>query len=191
MIGVILAFILASAAPSAGPPASLMPASTAPPAGEKPVEAYVQSDANAGASPVHGTAVFAAFHGRDGVRRIADDFVDRVEKDPRIKDVFAAADNVRLKRTLAEQFCYVLNGGCAYTGRDMREAHRGQGLQNADFNALVENLQSAMDAEHVPFRDQNVLLAKLAPMQRAVVERKSPAILKSLQRRMASLRVEP
>lgn len=73
----------------------------------------------------------------------------------------------------------------------MREAHRGQGLQNSDFNALVENLQSAMDAEHVPFRDQNVLLAKLAPMERGVVERKSPAVLKSLQHRLASLRSEP
>lgn len=85
---------------------SLTLAGAAPPPGEKPVDPYVQSNANAGATPVQGTAVFAAFHGREGVRRIADDFVDRIERDPRIKDVFAAADTVRLKRTLAEQFCY-------------------------------------------------------------------------------------
>ena len=98
------------------------------------------------------------------------------------------ADTVRLKRTFAEQLCYLLDGGCAYTGRDMRESHRGMGLQTSDFNAVVENLQHAMDDERVPFRAQNVLLAKLAPMQRTVVERKSPAMLKEVARQLASLR---
>ena len=45
-----------------------------------------------------------------------------------------------------------------------------------------------MDRERVTFRAQNVLLAKLAPMERTVVERKSPAALKSLRRRLVSLR---
>lgn len=177
---------LAAAAQPTAPQAAAVPA---PPPGEKPVAPYVQSNANAGATPVRGTATFRAFHGVAGLQRIASTFVDRDLADPRIKDIFAAADQVRLKRTLTEQFCYLLNGGCTYTGRDMASAHKRQGLQNADFNALVENLQAAMDQEHVPFRDQNVLLAKLAPMQRVVVERKSPAALKHLGRRLANLRV--
>jgi hemoglobin len=53
----------------------------------------------------------------------------------------------------------------------MATAHKDMGLQNHDFNALVENLQAAMDQEGVPFHDQNRLLAKLAPMQRTTVER--------------------
>jgi len=43
------------------------------------------------------------------------------------------------------------------------------GLKNLDFNALAEDLQLSMDKEHVSFRAQNALPAKLAPMQRAVV----------------------
>jgi hemoglobin len=152
---------------------------------ERPVAPYVQSPANAGATPIQGQAVFKAFHGRDGVQRIADDLVDRVRRDPRIADIFAATDLVRLKRTLGEQFCYILDGGCAYTGRDMRTAHTGQGLQAADFNALVEDLQAAMDRERVHFWAQNRLLAKLAPMERDVVERKSPAVLHTLKRRLS------
>ncbi len=53
----------------------------------------------------------------------------------------------------------------------MKTSHKDMGLQDADFNALVENLQKAMDQEGVPFRAQNRLLAKLAPMQRSVVTR--------------------
>lgn len=170
------------------PPAATPSIIVATPRGEEPVEPYAQSPANAGAEPVRDSAVLRAFHGQEGIRRIAAAFVDRNTHDPRIKDIFAAADTVRLKRVLAEQFCYLLGGGCTYTGRDMTEAHKGQGLQNADFNAVVENLQSAMDAEHVPFHAQNVLLAKLAPMQRAVVERKSPSVFKVWRRRLAALR---
>ena len=157
------------------------------PPGEHPVEAYAQSDGNAGATPLRGDAVFRAFHGREGIARIADAFVERNIRDPRIKDAFATADMPRLKRVFAEQVCYLLGGGCAYTGRDVGAAHKGMGLQNADFNAIVENLQVAMDGERVPFRMQNALLAKLAPMQRVVVERREATVIHRLRRQLASV----
>ena len=138
--------------------------------GEQPVDAYTPSNANAHARPMADTATFEAFRGKDGLARIAGDTVDFSMADPRIKDIFATTDVPRLKRTLAEQFCYVLGGGCDYTGRDMASVHKDMGVTNKDFNALVENLQKAMDKEGVPFFVQNKLLAKLAPMQRAVVE---------------------
>ncbi|WP_165188608.1 group I truncated hemoglobin [Caulobacter soli] len=146
-------------------------AQTVPP-GEKPVDPYIQSNANAGATPLKDDGVLKAFHGREGLVRITSDLVDRNLADPRIKDIFATADIVRLKRTLAEQFCYILDGGCDYTGKDMTAAHKDQGITPRDFNALVENLQWAMDKEGVPFAAQNKLLAKLAPMSRQAVERK-------------------
>ena len=113
----------------------------------------------------------AAFHGKDGVDRIVASLIVSYHTDPRLTDIFHAADFPRLERLLSEQFCYVLGGPCHYTGRDMRSAHHDQGLQTRDFDALVEDLQAAMDKEHVPFWAQNRLLAKLAPMKRLVVTR--------------------
>ena len=143
----------------------------APPPGEDPVAPYAQADGNAGASPFAGEAMWQAFHGADGVGRIVDRLVARNQADPRIGDIFKGQDMVRLRRVLREQFCYVLGGGCTYTGRAMRDAHRNLGLQQADMGPLVENLQAAMRAEGVPFAAQNRFLAKLAPMRREVVER--------------------
>lgn len=172
--------------------AAALQAAAPPPPGEKPVDPYVQGAANAGAAPIaDGGRTFRAFHGREGVERVATGFVALNLADPRIRDIFAAADVVRLRRTLAEQFCYLLGGPCDYTGRDMRGAHLGQGLQTSDFNAVVENLQTAMDGERVPFAAQNRLLAKLAPMQRAVVERRSPAALHKLSRRLRAALAAP
>ncbi|WP_374943738.1 group 1 truncated hemoglobin [Sphingomonas sp.] len=141
------------------------------PQGEEPVAPYAQANANAGARPFAGDAMFRAFHGQAGVDRIVDDFIARNVDDARIGDIFKGQDFVRLHRVLKEHFCYVLGGGCAYTGRTMKDAHKDMGLQAADMGALVENLQAAMRAEGVPFAAQNRLLAKLAPIKRDVVER--------------------
>ena len=138
---------------------------------EEAVDAYVQSNTNAGAMPFEGAAMYDAFHGAAGVSRIVEGLVARNIADPRIRDQFAATDLIRLKRTLNEQFCYILGGGCAYTGRAMASSHAEIGSQPADMAALVENLQAAMSDERIPFATQNRFLAKLAPMKRDVVTR--------------------
>lgn len=139
--------------------------------GEFPVERYEQSDANAGAKPYSSARLADAFGGRLGIEHIADRTIELSEEDPRIAHIFVSHDTVRIKRTLGEQFCFLLNAGCEYTGRDMKTAHAGLGVTRADLNALVENLQTAMREAGVPFAAQNKLLAKLAPMSRQVVER--------------------
>lgn len=142
-----------------------------PVTGEVPVAPYEQSNANAQATPFSDAKLLAAFGGRTGIQRIANRLVELSEADPRISDIFKAKDTVRLKRTLFEQFCYIMGAGCDYTGRTMQAAHKDLGLQRADLNALVENLQQSMREAKVPFSAQNRLLAKLAPMERDVVVR--------------------
>lgn len=142
-----------------------------PKTGEFPVDPYVPSNANAGATPYDSARLVADFGGREGIRRIAARTVDLSEADPRIAAIFASHDMIRLKRTLGEQFCHLLGAGCDYTGRDMRAAHAEMGVTRADMNALVENLQTAMREAGVPFAAQYRLLAKLAPMSRHVVTR--------------------
>ena len=113
------------------------------------------SNANAGAVPIDGKALWRAFHEQAGVDRIVDGLVTRNIADPRIGDIFKNQDLVRLRRLLKEQFCYILGGGCDYTGRNMKDAHKDLGLQTADLAALIENLQAAMREEGVPFMAQN------------------------------------
>lgn len=138
---------------------------------EEPVPPYEMSNANAGATPVEGTALFDALNGQQGIDRIVDHLVESSVADPRIADIFVNHDLDRLRRTLREQICYLSGGPCAYTGRTMANAHVDMGVRTRDFNVLIEHLQEAMDSESVPYAMQNRLLAKLAPMHRLVVER--------------------
>lgn len=139
--------------------------------GEEQVDPYKVSPQNAGATPFAGEGMARAFHGQEGIRRIVESFTQLSYDDKVIGEIFFKHDKVRFKRTLFEQFCYLLNAGCTYSGRDMASSHKDLGVQQADMNRLVELLQQAMSREHVGFAAQNRFLSKLAPMRPDVVRR--------------------
>ena len=115
--------------------------------------------------------VYRAFGEEAGLVALMDDFMVRLVADPRTRRFFENADQASVKKHLVEQFCVILGGDCSYTGMDMVEAHAGIEVRHADFNILVEVLQQAMNARHIPFRAQNKLLAKLAPLHRDIEHR--------------------
>jgi hemoglobin len=126
---------------------------------------------NAAGSAQADDSSFQAFGGQPGLTRMVDDFVNTVVADPRIGSYFTRANLPNLKSKLTEQFCSLLGGPCQYVGQDMTAAHQGMGLKEADFNALAEDLQFAMNRAGIPFATQNVLVAKLAPMSKAMLYR--------------------
>ena len=115
--------------------------------------------------------VFDQFGGEQGLVALMDLFMTKLVADPRTKRFFVDADQAAIKKHLVEQFCAILGGGCAYTGRDMRTAHKGFDIGRDQFNALVEDLQKSMSERGIPFRAQNKLLARLAPMHRDIEHR--------------------
>ena len=113
-------------------------------------------------------SVYQAFGGTPGLTKIVDDFVNTVLADPRIKGFFTQADIPNLKMRLVEQFCQLTGGPCTYGGLDMTTAHKGMGVKDANFNALAEDLQFAMDRAGIPFRTQNYLVSQLASMEKLI-----------------------
>jgi hemoglobin len=113
--------------------------------------------------------LYKAFGEKNGISQLMDDFVNRVVQDPRIGVQFKDTKLPGLKAKLTDQVCQLTGGPCSYKGADMKSAHAAMDISKGDFNALVENLQSAMEALGIPFTQQNRLLALLAPMHRDVI----------------------
>jgi hemoglobin len=113
--------------------------------------------------------LYQALGEKPGITRLMDDFVNRVVKDPRIGGHFKDVKPQALKDSLTDQICQLSGGPCKYEGADMKSAHADMDINKGHFNALVEVLQSAMDAQGIPFVQQNRLLALLAPMHRDVI----------------------
>ena len=97
-----------------------------------------------------------------------------VAADTRINKYFTrvAKDTAAMrefKQKLVDQICQGSGGPCAYTGKDMKTAHAGMGLTNADFDALVEDLVKALDAAGVQQKEKDELLSVLGPMRTDIV----------------------
>jgi len=76
--------------------------------------------------------------------------------------------NVAHDKRIVEHFKKV---PCRYTGDPMAEVHKGQHVTRSDFNALVEDLIDAMDAQGISVPTQNRLIATLAPLRGDVIEK--------------------
>ena len=114
-------------------------------------------------------ALYQQLGGQAGLVKLMDDFMARLLADPRMNPFFKDVDQQHVKEQLVAQFCEVSGGPCKLKGPDMKRVHAGFDIDRAAFNALVEVLQQAMDAQGIPFGAQNRLLAQLAPMHRDIV----------------------
>lgn len=106
-----------------------------------------------------------------GITRIVEGMLLNAARNPRITHHYDDVDIERLRDKLVEQFCVEAGGPCEYSGDSMEESHKGLNIDRGDFNALVEDLIDAMDAEHIPVPAQNRLLARLAPMRGQIIDR--------------------
>jgi|SRR5579872_3567773 len=124
-----------------------------------------------GVGPAQGaTTLFEELGGRARLQATMDEFVNIIEADERINFTFANTDLKKFEQLLFDQICALTHGPCTYKGRNMYDAHVKLNINNAQFNALAEDLYLAFDHVHVPYRVQNKVVALLAPMQRDVVK---------------------
>ena len=117
-------------------------------------------------------SLYKRLGGRDGIALVVDDFVANVVADSRINARFKGLPPpavFRLKANLADQICEATGGPCAYVGRDMKAAHKGLGITEAEWNATVEGLVKALDKHKVPEKEKKELLALLGPMKGDIV----------------------
>ena len=126
--------------------------------------------AGCAARPGAAPTLYAQLGERPGLDRLVDRLLREMAADERIARHFRSADIARFREQLTLHLCEVAGGPCRYEGASMLEVHRGMGIREADFNALVEALIRVMEGLRLPTATQNELLAALAPMQPDIVE---------------------
>ncbi len=107
--------------------------------------------------------------GKPAITAVVDDFIGNVAGDSRINQRFAGTNVPRLKSMLVDQICEASGGPCKYTGRDMKSAHTGMRITDAEFTALVEDLVKSLDKFKVPAQEKNELLGALGAMKGQIV----------------------
>ncbi len=123
------------------------------------------------ASPAPAATLYDDLGQKAGIERLVAQAVKVWSTDPRVGPTFEDTNMPRFQRLFVDQICQITGGECHYTGRSMAEAHKGLHLATVQFNAIAEDVQTAMEQLGLPYSVQNRLLAMLAPMHRDVVTR--------------------
>src|SRR5262249_11847148 len=98
-------------------------------------------------------SLYVRLGGEKAIARVVDDFVKQVIADDQIKEKhkkhFRSGDVAGLKRKLIDQIGEATGGPQKYKGKSMKEAHKGLGITNKDFDALAGDLVKALDKNKV------------------------------------------
>lgn len=107
-----------------------------------------------------------------GIERFVDIFIHEIGESKEIRPYFEDTNLDRFREKQIEHICLLSGGPCTYTGDSMVESHKGMGVNEADFNALVDTAIRAMNKAGYSVATRNRLLARIAPLRSEVIEEK-------------------
>ncbi len=114
-------------------------------------------------------SLYERIGGEAVVKEVTVDTLQQMVNNPRVNQSFQKVNIEKLANKIAEHTCFIGNGGCTYTGDEIKLVHAGLNITETEFYAMVEALRSALDRNGVGEREKNELLRLLAPMKRDIV----------------------
>jgi hemoglobin len=118
-----------------------------------------------------GKSLYDRLGGMDAIKAVINDFIDAQAADPKLARFYAKTDTKYLKGQISDFVCTATGGPCKYAGMDMKDAHDGRHVKEADFNVTVGHLVDTLNKYKVPEAEQKELLALLGPLKPDIVEK--------------------
>ena len=123
-----------------------------------------------------GNSLWNRLGGEAKVTKIVDDLMTRIKADPKVdfyrKGKFAPTD-LELQNTktrLVEYVSAASKGPKTYTGRSMASVHKGMGITDAEFTALIDDLKQVLTANKVAPPESKELLQIIETTRKDIVE---------------------
>jgi hemoglobin len=135
--------------------------------------ALSQTASAAKAAPA-GPSLYKRLGGYDAIAAVSDDFIGRMAADKQLaRFLVGLSDNSkgRLRQLVVDQLCAATGGPCLYVGRDMKTAHKGLGINGADWELAVKYLVESLDKFKVPEKEKGELLAIASSLRADIVEK--------------------
>jgi hemoglobin len=114
-------------------------------------------------------SLYERLGGTEGITKIASDTVDLHLDNPRIAPRYADKDVAALKNGAATFFIAGTGGPNVYQGKDMLATHKGMNIDDAEFNAVLDDILIALDRNGVAQREKEEVLFVLYSMKPEIV----------------------
>ncbi|HVV09946.1 group 1 truncated hemoglobin [Amycolatopsis sp.] len=115
------------------------------------------------------TSIYEQIGGQEALIAVVDDFYVRVLADPGLAGFFEGTNLPRLKGMQVEFFAAALGGPPEYSGRSMKEVHRGRGIGQHEFDLVAKHLTESLQAAGVPQDIVDAIISAVAPLSKEIV----------------------
>lgn len=122
-------------------------------------------------------SLFDRLGGKEAIAKIVDAFIKNLASNDVTKKRFAKLPKDRaekVRNNMIDQICKESGGDCEYTGKSMKDAHKGMKITEAEWNATVSALKAALDENKVGENEQNDLVFTLGAMKEDIVAAPKP-----------------
>ncbi len=123
-------------------------------------------------APAAGDSLYTRLGGYDALAAVTKDFIGRLATDPQLAKFFTGlndASKARVESHVIDFLCVATGGPCIYTGQDMKTAHTGLHITDADWNISAAHLTETLNKFKVPEKEQNEVMAAISGLKSQIV----------------------
>src|SRR6202142_4558384 len=105
-----------------------------------------------------GDSLYTRLGGYDALVAVTKDFIGRLATDPQLGKFFTGLNDTskaRVESHVVDFLCVATGGPCIYAGQDMKTAHTGLHITEADWNASAADLTETLNKFKVPQKEQS------------------------------------
>ncbi len=115
--------------------------------------------------------LYDKYGGAEFVRKCVNYFYEElVLKDESVNFFFNDTDMEKQKTMQSSFISFAIGGPIEYKGRDMKEAHKGMGVESQHFDTIVNHLGATLLKFGFSKEDLDIVVAKLSPLKSLIVQ---------------------
>jgi len=121
-----------------------------------------------------GQSLYMRLGGYDAIVAVTKDFITRLATDPQLGKFFVGLNDTskaRVEAHVIDFLCVATGGPCIYTGQDMKTAHTGLHITEADWNVSAAHLTETLNKFKVPQKEQTEVMTAISSLKGDIVGR--------------------
>jgi hemoglobin len=117
-------------------------------------------------------SLYERLGGYNAIAAVVDEFIMQLGNDKQLQRFLVGLSDdskKKLRQHVLNQFCQATGGPCLYTGREMRTAHTGLKITEADWDIGAKALVAALDKYKVPQKEKDEVVAFVTSFKKDIV----------------------
>jgi hemoglobin len=120
-------------------------------------------------------SLYKRLGGYDAIAAVTDDFIGRLATNKDLSRFFIGLSDdskTKVRQHIVDFLCNKSGGPCAYTGRTMKETHKGLKITENDWNISAGLLGETFKKFNVPKKETDEVFAFVTSLKNDIVEAK-------------------